>query len=496
MAKILANGSIQFSDNSILYSDTPITGKEFMELQEILHKINPVLGRSAMVGFPFGGGGGTPGPQGPPGPPGPNIDIFAATRIVSQNPNEGTDLTIAAAIAALPAEGGLIFVKQGTYSISSTLMMPTDKDVIIVGCGQESTTIDIGSNAIPAITIPDGLTADRQYYFRDLSIVGDKTVGQEGIRISDSESYAQPYFQNVTFLDLETIINVTAGDVTFTRATYIYFQYVTAPPPAAMTTAKLVKSASAGGSFLFASVLQADTLIAYRNFSFSEPTDGWSVNGDVDIFMTNSALQTPSSQASNSGGLFLTNSTLFVNGLPIVRAAYHAWTLWGGVWGGTGSSIFSGQTFGQSITTKDRLRAISCNFRDTDVIFDDPDGCLDSCVSVGNSKVFVNKVRGRIDNCVFNGASDIAITVAAAATYAKIANSHFRLQTTAGIQTAAQRTTITGCTFEEAGATKTVSEVGAADKTLGVGNNGVSSGGGLSIVGASSKFVIGDYNIA
>lgn len=78
MATILANGLIQFSDGQILYSDTPISGQHFMELQELLPQINPVIGRSAMVGFPFisggggggGGGGGTPGARGADGAPG------------------------------------------------------------------------------------------------------------------------------------------------------------------------------------------------------------------------------------------------------------------------------------------------------------------------------------------------------------------------------------------------------------------------------------------
>lgn len=72
MAQILANGLVQFDDGRILYSDTPITGQDFMELQALLPKINPILGRSAMVGFPFvsgggGGGGGSPGARGADG---------------------------------------------------------------------------------------------------------------------------------------------------------------------------------------------------------------------------------------------------------------------------------------------------------------------------------------------------------------------------------------------------------------------------------------------
>lgn len=74
MAQILGNGLVQFNDGQILYSDTPISGQHFMELQELLPQINPTIGRSAMVGFPFvsggGGGAGTPGARGADGAPG------------------------------------------------------------------------------------------------------------------------------------------------------------------------------------------------------------------------------------------------------------------------------------------------------------------------------------------------------------------------------------------------------------------------------------------
>lgn len=74
MATILSNGLVQFSDGRILYSDTVIHGQDFMELQALLPQLNPVIGRSAMVGFPFvsggGGGAGSPGPRGADGAPG------------------------------------------------------------------------------------------------------------------------------------------------------------------------------------------------------------------------------------------------------------------------------------------------------------------------------------------------------------------------------------------------------------------------------------------
>src|SRR4029079_15712140 len=93
------------------------------------------------------GTAGTQGFQGFQGPSNAGADIFAATRVVSLIPGDGTDLTIAAAIAALPAEGGYIYVKQGTYPQAATLTMP-DKPVIIRGSG-DGTVISLGAPPLP-----------------------------------------------------------------------------------------------------------------------------------------------------------------------------------------------------------------------------------------------------------------------------------------------------------------------------------------------------------
>jgi hypothetical protein len=99
-------------------------------------------------------------------------DIFAATRVVDPSGN-GTDTTIAAAIAALPADGGKIFIKGGTYAISATLSLP-DKPIMFCGVGAEATIVDIGANTIAAFTI----SFDRPYTFAHFSIRGDGSAGQ------------------------------------------------------------------------------------------------------------------------------------------------------------------------------------------------------------------------------------------------------------------------------------------------------------------------------
>ncbi len=99
----------------------------------------------------------------------------AATFVVSPTAGVGDYMTIAQALAALPAEGGYLLLREGTYSLSASCVLP-DKDVVIRGCGR-GTFIDLGSNAIAAFQV--GFS--RTYKFEDLLISGDLTAGQIGI---------------------------------------------------------------------------------------------------------------------------------------------------------------------------------------------------------------------------------------------------------------------------------------------------------------------------
>lgn len=188
MAELLQDGSIKMRDGRILWGRDIVQIIDICELAELLaptpKSVGGVRGFGSGGGGGFGGGGGggrgakgdpgpagAVGPQGIPGPPG-GPDIYAATRIVSLIPGDGTDLTIAAAIAALPAAGGLIFVKQGTYPISASLFL-TDKPIDIVGAGG-STILDMGASAISLFT----KSFRHRYKIANLTVVGTGIAGQ------------------------------------------------------------------------------------------------------------------------------------------------------------------------------------------------------------------------------------------------------------------------------------------------------------------------------
>jgi hypothetical protein len=149
--------------------------------------------------FPVGGGGG-----------GPDTNFYGPTRIVSLIAGEGTDLTIASAIAALPAEGGYIQIKPGTYPVAATMTMP-DKSVVIRGSG-EGTIIDLGANAISAFTVPTGLTAFRKYVFEDFRVIGTSIADQRVVTVSDALARGIVSLIRLKIEGVQQGVRVTAGD--------------------------------------------------------------------------------------------------------------------------------------------------------------------------------------------------------------------------------------------------------------------------------------------
>lgn len=224
MARLLKDGSILMDDGRILWGCDMVQIIDIPELSQLLAPKQNVLFAAAMGsgggGFGGGGGGGRgakgdPGPAGPAGPPGPPAppgnDIFAATRVVSQIPGEGTDLTVALALAALPPEGGKIFIKQGVYNEAATLIVPEDRSVLIAGAGKGATTINITTPGVPLFQV--GPAGSGTYGFRDFSVEGDGASPQVFL---DLQSDVDVSVENVDISAVRDIVDVAgAADVAF-----------------------------------------------------------------------------------------------------------------------------------------------------------------------------------------------------------------------------------------------------------------------------------------
>ena len=166
--------------------------------------------------------GGTQGSQGSQGVLNP--DIFAATRVVSLTPGEGTDLTVAAAVAALPAIGGTIFIKQGVYPIASPIVIPPGKSIVFQGAGsdfnnlgeitQSPTILDISGTAGIALFNQDipGALSRSTCYFRDFSVRGDNLSAQKFIELTGAGGAGmQIECRNVVVYRVRDIINTIDG---------------------------------------------------------------------------------------------------------------------------------------------------------------------------------------------------------------------------------------------------------------------------------------------
>lgn len=104
-------------------------------------------------------------------------DIFAASRVVSLVPGEGTDLTIAAAIAALPAIGGDIYVKGGTYPIAAPIDFGTKK-IRLRGAGTSINFTTGPTTLVPAAGISLFKNGGNGSSVEDITAEGDNATSQ------------------------------------------------------------------------------------------------------------------------------------------------------------------------------------------------------------------------------------------------------------------------------------------------------------------------------
>jgi hypothetical protein len=141
-----------------------------------------------------------------------NPDIFAATRVVDAG-GTGTDTTIAAAIAALPAEGGDIYIKQGTYAQAATLVLP-NKNIRIRGSGNG--TLITSPSALPLFSVAAAATS--RYEFATFRVTGDNSIGNALINL---DSAVDVSFEEVhTSAVRDIVVTSTTPEVSFSFCSF------------------------------------------------------------------------------------------------------------------------------------------------------------------------------------------------------------------------------------------------------------------------------------
>ena len=300
----------------------------------------------------------------------PTDGIYAATRIVSPIADEGTDTTIAAALAALPAEGGLIFIKQGVYPISATITLP-DKPVKIVGCGKGITIIDIGSNVIAAFTA--GFS--QQIHFEGFSITGSGAVGQQGFLYT----FAGTTDKNLTLRDVETGLALASGaiETAIAKTSGGYKNFHVENCQFLMTSTATGKLLDNGGS---------------GNFVFSGIRTGGNaaISGGPTVYMTDCTLTTENLAAFAVGAQSTFNDCDFL----------------GTAAGAVGTSSFSTGSTG---------KFVNCRFTDTVTLSASGwsfIGCLLTTTTTRSLDLTSGATDTRVAGCSFTGFSSEAIRIA------------------------------------------------------------------------------------
>lgn len=134
-------------------------------------------------------------------------------------PGDGTDLTIAAAIAALPAEGGYIYIKQGIYPLAAALV-PTNKPIVFLGSG-DGTILNLGANVISAFEI----NFNQRYTFGRMQILGGGLAGQVAFEFNIGGSSTLPVtMSDVTVENMEKPFLVAGTDFPLVHTTDCFFR--------------------------------------------------------------------------------------------------------------------------------------------------------------------------------------------------------------------------------------------------------------------------------
>lgn len=130
---------------------------------------------------------------------GGGADIYASTRVVDPD-GSGTHTTLDAALISLPAEGGTIFIKGGTYDFSSGLTVPANTR--IVGAGRNSTIL----NMVGAFTL--FTTTGGYFCLAEVTVQGDDTTAQTVFNTDHNIEVACSDFKNIN-----GVIQAVSSDV-------------------------------------------------------------------------------------------------------------------------------------------------------------------------------------------------------------------------------------------------------------------------------------------
>lgn len=399
-----------------------------------------------------------------------NVDVAAATFVVGSDLQIADFLTVDDAILNLPVEGGTIFSLEGSFTVSTTIVLP-DKPVKIIGSGIGATIFSMPTFAGPMFQVPDGLTDLRRYEFDEFSAVGGDVAGQEFLSLDDTNGRGNVFLYDVKISAIETPVHFTKYNEAYDRQTVVWFEAgcTVEPSDGATTTPELVKTPNPANSYFAPAAVKFSGCILY-DVLLREAGAAWTCDADVDLLFVDSTFFYWEPGAFSCNGLTVRNSypillgnvvgdvNIYGNGwdtndilgdMPVAgynssfsqrghRIIYHSIGEWTNVY-------FFGQT-------RLRLESLSASW-------------ITACRFQGTAQVAALELNGCsdvvIEGCHFSGAPAVQSLLLADTS----------------------RTAITGCTFRSNITAKTIVETGTSDSNSVTGCVGINSGTGLTIIG-------------
>jgi hypothetical protein len=374
------------------------------------------------------------------------LNIFAATRIVSLIPNDGTDLTIAAAVAALPAEGGTIFIKQGVYAITAPIVIPLGKSIVFQGAGADLNALGATAQACTVLDMSAGAAGIALFtqacpgalirsacYFRDFSVLGDNVSAQKFIELTGVDAGMRIECMDVDIYRVRDIVN-TVED------TDAYFSFCKLEL-ALLGNSSFFRNSGPGGELVWyevdavVGVATTDAIIAG---AFPDPD--WHV---TDSYLGGGGGSTYAVNVIRWQTFNIDAAIVNVSGTTSRVDQIHA--------------VDVGITFASGI----------CSIGDS-LFFNGGPGSY--VLSFGGA-------NNAVANCIFNGGVTRAIDVLAAAVDTVITGNSFVAYGTEEVRTASTGTIVTG------NANARVTEIGGANLNIYDNNSGFS---GSTIIGLDS----------
>lgn len=368
-----------------------------------------------------------------------------------------------AAQSALATAGGKIYVPVGTY-YWATGFTYADKDVDIEM--DPGAVITIGSNAITALTVPNGLTAKRFYHIYGGSFLGGNVDNQTLVQQADANSYGTVYFVDVEGVtNFRRIVYQSTGSGSFVQNSVVrcFFERCKVIPPTDGSV--LMQTAGVAGTYGYPAAVHFEDSALWSEIAPGQK--GWTFDYDGDILCEGYVSMTLKGNCkcdglSTGGRVFALNGAT-ADGTDQLECL--------------GVSYDSADEIGNAYLDNIILKLSANSF------------LIDNAGLSSRSKVILNSdnisvVTPRI---FFSGAdSDYRIDILSGADGCEVRGGRLEKASAALIRTAALRTRILGVSLEATGAAKTILEVGSANRTLITGCQGLATGGGTTIIGANS----------